>query len=239
MKKTIYLLLLIIPLLMNSQSLKKVKNKLPENSIEVFYVLKSDNLIKQGSYELLKNNNLIVSGNYINNVKNGKWTLYHLNTTKSAEGDYNNGKRVGIWKFYNNKDQLIQTYDFEKEILTNEGPLKKGTIPKVGNGKYSGLLFTDKEPEFKNGKDELLNFIKSNYKYSELTKQTSSKGVIYVGAILDEKSNLSEIKVLKGIDEILDTEALRVTNLMKGKWNSAEFEGEKIAKKIVIPYRIN
>jgi hypothetical protein len=238
MKKIIFLLLLSIPFIMNGQSTKKTKNKLSDNSIEIFYTLKSDNSIKQGSYELFENKKLKVSGNYLDNEKNGIWVIYHKNSTKSAVGNYEKGKRIGVWKFFNNKNELIQTYNFEKEMLTNEGPFKGKEIVEVGNGKYRGLAFSDKSPEFNNGKNEMANFIKKNYNYSELTKISSAKGVIYIGAILNENGELTDIKILRGIDEILDEEALRVTNLMNKKWNPAEFEGEKIAKKIVIPFSI-
>ncbi|WP_028889598.1 energy transducer TonB [Tenacibaculum ovolyticum] len=238
MKKNIYFLLLSIPFIVNGQSTKKIKNKISDNSIEIFYALKSDNSHKQGSYKLFESKKLKVSGNYLENKKNGIWKTYHKNSTKSTEGNYEKGKRIGIWSFFNNRDELIQTYNFEKEILTNEGPFKEKEIVKIGNGKYRGLVFSDKNPEFKNGKSDLINFIKKNYNYSELTKISSSKGTIYIGAILNKDGTLTDINILRGINDILDLEALRVTKLMNEKWNPAEFEGEKIAKKIVIPFLI-
>ncbi|MFA5298949.1 MAG: energy transducer TonB [Lutibacter sp.] len=238
MKKIIFLLLLSIPFLINGQSVKKVKNELPDKSVEIFYVSKSDDSTKQGSYELLKNGKLMTSGNYLNNEKDGKWLIYHINSAKSAEGNYEKGKRIGLWKFYNNKNELIQIYDFEKSILTNEGPLKNENDLGVGNGKYKELLFTDKPPTFENGNIGILNFTEKNFRYSELRKETKARGKIYVGAILLENGQLIDIKILRGIDEILDNEAIRVTKLMNGKWAPAEFEGEKVAKKIAIPFNI-
>ncbi|WP_422091817.1 hypothetical protein [Tenacibaculum ovolyticum] len=117
MKKNIYFLLLSIPFIVNGQSTKKIKNKISDNSIEIFYALKSDNSHKQGSYKLFESKKLKVSGNYLENKKNGIWKTYHKNSTKSTEGNYEKGKRIGIWSFFNNRDELIQTYDFEKEII--------------------------------------------------------------------------------------------------------------------------
>ncbi|MBU3010780.1 energy transducer TonB [Polaribacter vadi] len=105
----------------------------------------------------------------------------------------------------------------------------------TGNGRFEGLLFTDKPPTFENGNLGIANFTKENFKYSERSK---TKGKIYIGGILLENGELKNLKVLKGINEILDKEALRITKLMEGKWSPAEFEGEKLRKKIVIPFTI-
>ncbi len=67
MKKRILLNLLILPAIIFGQSVKKIKNKLDQNSVEIFYVLKSDNSIKQGSYKLIRNKIIIEKGNYVNN----------------------------------------------------------------------------------------------------------------------------------------------------------------------------
>jgi hypothetical protein len=234
MRKILLLNFLLIPFLIYSQSVKKIKNQLNNNSIETYYVLKSDKSIKHGLYKLVTNRVVLEKGNFTNNLKSGKWEIFHKNKTKSAEGDFENGKRIKIWKFYNNRNELIQTFDFETNILTNEGPLKEEKI-KTGNGRFRGLLFTDKPPTFENGNIGIVNFAKENFKHLELNK---TKGKIYVGGILLENGELKNLKVLKGINKILDNEAIRVTKLMEGKWSPAEFEGEKLRKKIVIPFTI-
>jgi len=237
MKKILLLNFILIPLLIYSQSVKKIKNQLGNNSIETYYVLKSDKSIKHGTYKLVTNKVVLEKGEFTNNLKSGKWEIFHKNKTKSAEGVFENGKRIKVWKFYNNRNELIQTFDFENNILTNEGPLKGEEI-ETGNGRFKGLLFTDKPPTFENGNVGIINFTKDNFKYSELSKKTKAKGKIYIGGILLENGELKDLKVLKGINEILDNEAMRITKLMKGKWSPAEFEGEKLMKKIVIPFTI-
>lgn len=217
--------------------MKKIKNKLDQNSVEIFYVLKSDNSTKQGSYELTKNGIIVEKGEYVNNLKDGEWKIFHENGTKSAEGNFKNGKRIKIWKFYNNQNELIQTYNFENNFLTNEGSLKGEKI-ETGNGRFKGLLFTDRQPTFENSSKGINDFIKNNFNYSEIRKETDAKGKIYVSAVLLENGELIELKILRGINEILDNEAMRIVKLMKGKWNPAEFEGEKLTKKIVIPITI-
>lgn len=237
MKRIILLSLLIIPLLNYGQSVKQIKNQLDNNSIEKYHVLETNDSIKHGTYTLSINGEILEKGNYTNNYKSGEWIYFHQNKTKSAEGSFENGKRIKLWKFYNNKNELIQTYDFDSNTLSNKGPLKDEKI-ETGNGKYKGLLFTDKPPTFDNGNAGIIDFTKTNFKYSELRKKTKEKGKIYVGAILLENGELKDVKILRGIDEILDKEALRVTKLMNGKWSPAEFEGERLTKKIVIPFTI-
>ncbi len=159
MKIKTLLLLILLPVLSISQTLKKVEKTLSGNSQEVFYVLSSNDTIKKGKYTLYENFRPKISGYYLDNKKNGKWIYYHKNETKRAEGRYKSGKRIGVWKFYNDKDQLIQTYDFEKQLLTNEGPLKNEEFTCKADSKYAGLIFLDRRAGFKGGNAKLHEFI--------------------------------------------------------------------------------
>ena len=86
MIKILLLNFLLIPFLIYSQSVKKIKNQLNNNSIETYYVLKSDKSIKHGLYKLVTNRVVLEKGNFTNNLKSGKWEIFHKNKTKSADG---------------------------------------------------------------------------------------------------------------------------------------------------------
>lgn len=66
---------------------------------EQFMVLKSDKKVRQGSYRLYTEKKLVASGNY------------------------DKGKRTGIWNFYN-EDALEQQYDYSADkVISNQGSM--------------------------------------------------------------------------------------------------------------------
>jgi hypothetical protein len=56
------------------------------------------------NYQVLKANKKVKQGEYIASYK----------TTTIARGNYNNGKRVGEWKFYNPTGKMVQVYNYDK-----------------------------------------------------------------------------------------------------------------------------
>ncbi len=42
----------------------------------------------------------------------GFWKYHYANGSKMYEGNYNNGKHIGIWKWYNINDELSNKYFF-------------------------------------------------------------------------------------------------------------------------------
>jgi hypothetical protein len=100
--KTSFLLLLPLFYLTNcfGQDTVEQKNRLPNNVIERFYVLKSDQKTKQGPYKaFLRRRTLIAMGNYKNN------------------------KRTGIWTFYESDGRLVERFNYDNNTFLNEAPL--------------------------------------------------------------------------------------------------------------------
>ncbi|GAA4087664.1 hypothetical protein [Mucilaginibacter panaciglaebae] len=54
-------------------------------------------------------------------IRNGSYTAYNGKKT-IANGQYKNGKRVGIWYFYNREGKEMQQYDYDNSKLLFEAP---------------------------------------------------------------------------------------------------------------------
>jgi hypothetical protein len=76
------------------------RNRLSDSVIEKFYVLKSNPEIRQGPYHAL-----------------------FRRETPLAIGHYKNGKKAGIWQFFNSKGRLVEKYNYNIENFTFEAPL--------------------------------------------------------------------------------------------------------------------
>lgn len=52
-------------------------------------------------------------------IKNGPYTCYHLNGKLKQSGYYKRNNKDSVWKYYNNKGQLIQTETYRNSQLVH------------------------------------------------------------------------------------------------------------------------
>jgi antitoxin component YwqK of YwqJK toxin-antitoxin module len=64
-----------------------------------------------------KYDDLLASGRYENDRSHGKWTTYHINGRKAAEGQMFHGARTGAWRSWDDEGRLISevTYQAAKQ----------------------------------------------------------------------------------------------------------------------------
>ena len=77
-------------------------------------------------------------------------------------------------------------------------------------------VIVEKMPEYPGGDIELLNFIKTNTNYPESSKAEKIEGRVIVRFIINKNGNTEDPVILKGINPLMDSEALRVVNMLKG-----------------------
>ena len=74
--------------------------------------------------------------------------------------------------------------------------------------------YVDVMPEFPGGNAALYEFIKQNLTYPKSAKEQGIEGIVYVWFIVETDGSITNIKIVQGLNEELDAEALRVVNLM-------------------------
>ena len=63
---------------------------------------------------------IVMTGNYLNNKKHNFWK-YYLFDKVVTEGTYRDGNRVGVWKEYDSKGNLIKETNYDKETEIGSG----------------------------------------------------------------------------------------------------------------------
>ncbi len=66
------------------------------------------------------------------------------------------------------------------------------------------------------GEMELLKFIAENTQYPEAAKAQKIQGKVIIRFIVNTEGNTEGITVLKGVDPMLDAEAVRVVSMLSG-----------------------
>ena len=126
----------------------------------------SDNGLKNGEYQLMSNDKLIEKGKYLNDEKDGLWTVNNTNGVLISEINYSKGKLNGNFKQYYYDGQPKVIANFENNNPNGEWKYfsKKGKIIKQGefeNGKALGTWKIFK----KNGKKVISEYNFTNKKF--------------------------------------------------------------------------
>lgn len=77
-----------------------------------------------------------------------------------------------------------------------------------------GVTVVQSQPQFPGGEDSLISFLKNNLRYPQEAKLAWIQGRVFVGFLIDYTGKIKDIKVLSGVNQQLDDEALRVVHLM-------------------------
>lgn len=77
-------------------------------------------------------------------------------------------------------------------------------------------VMVEKMPQYPGGDVELLNFIKNNSNYPEAAKADKIEGRVIVRFVINKNGNTEDPVILKGVNPMLDAEAIRVVSILKG-----------------------
>lgn len=144
-------------------------------------------------------------------------------TTQS--GPLKKGFKEGVWKGFDESLNIIYTENYKN------GKFISGNSTD-GNGierKYSEI---NEKPDPVNGISDFYEFIAKNFKTPEDEK---IKGRVFVNFVIDKNGFIKDIKILRGLSENIDKEALRVVNGYKEKWKGGKSRGIAVDTKYAFP----
>ena len=93
---------------------------------------------------------------------------------------------------------------------------------------------TEIKPQFIGG--DLSEFLKKNIVYPKLAKENGIQGKVFVQFIVWKDGTIRDVKVIKGVHETLDNEAIRIVQMMP-KWKPAEHRGKVVNARFTLPVR--
>lgn len=90
------------------------------------------------------------------------------------------------------------------------------------------------KPQFPGGDKALVQFLDINLKYPEEAQKQKWEGKTLVAFTVNEDGSLTNVRILKSSQVVLDAEALRVIKLMP-KWSPATVNGMPKKEMMVLP----
>ena len=99
-------------------------------------------------------------------------------------------------------------------------------------------LMPDQLPEFPGGIQAMMKFLSTNIKYPVEAQKKGISGRVIVQFVIMEDGTLDQAKVVRGVDPLLDEEALRVVKSMP-KWKPGMDRGEAVKVRFTAPIMFN
>ena len=99
-------------------------------------------------------------------------------------------------------------------------------------------LMPDQLPEFPGGIQAMMKFLSTNINYPVEAQKKGISGRVIVQFVIMEDGTLDQAKVIRGVDPLLDEEALRVVKSMP-KWKPGMDRGEAVKVRFTAPIMFN
>lgn len=112
--------------------------------------------------------------------------------------------------------------------------LSKQALEEKKRGKDFVYDVVEKMPSFPGGYQALFDYLEKNIKYPAKAVKNKIQGRVIVQFIVDEKGNLSDIKVVKSAEPSLNAEAVRVVKSMP-RWNPGMQNGKAVKVRYTLP----
>ena len=137
----------------------------------------------------------------------------------------------GIVDFEGMEKELEYVYSYVQRLCNGPAPLFRNSSVKEETpvGVYS-FADVDFKPMFLNSADPSVFMEKWVYQYLKYPKYAAENGIqgrVLVSFIIDEKGNVTDVKVTRGIHTALDDEAVRVISASP-KWRPGRRAGKKV-----------
>lgn len=106
---------------------------------------------------------------------------------------------------------------------------------KIDTNKYDCILLVEPNPEFIGGTKAMYQFLGENIKYPQTCRNID--GTVYVGFVVNTDGSITDVKVKRGVHADIDSEAVRVVQLMSGKWKPGMQNGKPARVSFILPMK--
>ena len=101
------------------------------------------------------------------------------------------------------------------------------------------FVVVEDQPQFTGGTKALMQYLRDNIKYPKESHEKKIEGRVIVNFVVNTDGSISDVSVIRGIDPMLDAEAMRVISEMPN-WKPGMQRGEAVRVRFTLPivYRL-
>lgn len=134
------------------------------------------------------------------------------------------------------ENKTVETEGDDDEALKVEDEESKTEVPPINLNEDNpeALRIVEQLPEYPGGMVEFMKWLTANLKYPSQALQNRVQGKVMVSFIVEVDGSITNVKILKGANQLLNQEALRVIGLMP-KWTAGVENGKPCRSMVAIP----
>ena len=80
----------------------------------------------------------------------------------------------------------------------------------------------------------MFSWLSQNIRYPAAAQRNGIQGRVMVSFVVEKNGSVSDVRVLKSVDPLLDNEAIRVVKAMP-KWSPGKLNGQAVRVKYTLP----
>lgn len=149
------------------------------------------------------------------------------------------GKPVAVWytipiTFKLKGDNKAAGTDAASSAQASGHPRAVSADAPSAGGENMVFTVVEKRPEFPGGEAELMKYLMENIKYPEASYKNKEQGRVVVQFVVKKDGAIGDVKVLRSINEALDSEAVRVVRSLPA-FTPGEIKGKPVAVWYTLP----
>ena len=170
------------------------------------------------TYYVLKSDKQIKHGSYEKEIRG--------RTVK--QGQFENGVKTGIWEYYDQNGNVAHKIDLESDSILYGN--SAGENAEYDKGKYSRPLIV------LGGMGSLYQQIGNALRYPSDARRKGTQGKVLIQMIVNDQGEAEDAKVIEGVGDGLDEEAVRVMKLIDIEFLPAlDLNGNPVKSDLVLP----
>lgn len=121
-----------------------------------------------------------------------------------------------------------------KEISVLKGDAAISLYGEMGRNGVLVINTNTQKPTYPGGDEALMKFIRENIKYPKVAMEKVIQGQVICSFMVDSTGKVTNIKVTRGVDPALDTEAVRIISIMPN-WIPGKRNDKNCALQYALP----
>lgn len=115
-------------------------------------------------------------------------------------------------------------------------PETPAASPEVAVEEHKGEVYeaVEEQPLYPGGNAAMMKFLSDNIKYPAEAQEKGIQGRIITNFVVEKDGSLSDVQVVRGVDPLLDAEALRVLKTMPN-WKPGTQKGQTVRVRFTLP----
>ncbi len=126
----------------------------------------------------------------------------------------------------------------DEVVVVGYGPTPRKSIPSTQEYAESKgneiFVAVEEEPEFPGGSAAMMDFIAENIRYPKEAHEKGIQGRVITNFIVKKDGSIDSVQIVRGIDPLLDAEAIRVLESMPA-WKPGKQRGQPVNVRVTLP----